>query len=44
VVTQLVDDLAYHAGLTGGQPGNEPAFMPAHETARFRAGTQSIPV
>jgi hypothetical protein len=28
VVSQLVDDLSYHADLTGGQPGSEPAFMP----------------
>jgi len=41
VVSQLVDDLSYHAGLTGGQPGNEPAFMPAYEAARSRVGTQS---
>jgi hypothetical protein len=33
VVSQLVDDLSYHADLTGGQPGNEPAFMPAYEAA-----------
>ncbi len=44
VVSQLVDDLSYYADLTGGQPGNEPAFMPAYETARFRVGTQSAPV
>jgi hypothetical protein len=31
VVSQLIDDLSYHADLTGGQPGNEPAFMPAYE-------------
>jgi hypothetical protein len=30
--------------LTGGQPGNEPAFMPAYEAARSRVGTQSAPV
>jgi hypothetical protein len=29
MVSQLVDDLSYHADLTGGQPGNEPAIMPA---------------
>jgi hypothetical protein len=28
------DDLSYHADLIGGQPGNEPAFMPAYEAAR----------
>ena len=26
---KLVDGLSCHADLTGGQPGNEPAFMPA---------------
>jgi len=31
VVSQLVDDLSYHADLTGGQPGNEPALMPPYE-------------
>ena len=41
VVSQLVDDLSYHADLTGEQPGNEPAFMPAYEAARSRVGTQS---
>ena len=41
VVSQRVDDLSYHADLTGGQPGNEPAFMPAYEAARSRVGTQS---
>jgi hypothetical protein len=30
--------------LAGGQPGNEPAFMPACEAARSRVGTQSVPV
>ncbi len=30
--------------LTGRQPGNEPAFMPAYEAARSRVGTQSAPV
>ena len=44
VVSQLVNDLSYHADLTGGQPGNEPAFMPAYEAARSRVGTQSAPV
>ena len=44
VVSQLVDDLSYHADLTGGQPGNEPASMPAYEAARSRVGTQSAPV
>lgn len=44
VVSQLVDDLSYHADLTGGQPGNEPACMPAYEAARSRVGTQSAPV
>jgi hypothetical protein len=44
VVSQLVDDLSYHADLTAGQPGSEPAFMPAYEAARSRAGTQSAPV
>ena len=38
------DDLSYHADLTGGQPGNEPACMPAYEAARSRVGTQSAPV
>ncbi len=41
VVSQLVDDLTYHADFTGGQRGNEPAFMPAYEAARSRVGTQS---
>ena len=41
MVSQLVDDLSYHADLTGGQTGNEPAFMPAYEAARSRLGTQS---
>ena len=40
VVSQLVDDLSYHADLTGGQPGNEPACMPAYEAARSRVGTR----
>jgi len=44
VIGQLVDDLSYHADLTGGQPGNEPAFVPAYEAARSRVGTQSAPV
>jgi hypothetical protein len=44
VVGQLVDDLSYYADLTGGQPGNEPAFMPACEAARSRVGTQWAPV
>jgi hypothetical protein len=44
VVSQLVHDLSYHADLTGGQPGNEPAFMPDYEAARFRVGAQSAPV
>jgi hypothetical protein len=44
VVSHQVDDLAYHADLTGGQPGNEPAFMPAYDAARSRVGTQSAPV
>jgi hypothetical protein len=35
--SELVDDLSYHADLTGGQPGNEPAFMPAYEAARSRS-------
>jgi hypothetical protein len=39
-VSQLVDDLSYQADLTGGQPGNEPAFMLAYEAARSRVGTQ----
>jgi len=34
VVSQLVDDLSYRADLTGGERGNEPAFMPAYEAAR----------
>jgi hypothetical protein len=37
VISQLVDDLSYHADLTGGQSGNEPAFMPAYEAARSRS-------
>jgi hypothetical protein len=44
MVSQLVDDLSYHADLTGGQPGNEPAIMPALEAARSRVGRQSAPV
>jgi hypothetical protein len=44
VISHLVDDLSYHADLTDGQPGNEPAFMPAYEAARSRVGTQSAPV
>jgi hypothetical protein len=44
VVSQLVDDGSYHADLTGGQPGNEPALVPAYEAARCRVGTQSAPV
>jgi hypothetical protein len=44
VVSQLVDDLSYHADITGGQRGNEQAFIPAYEAARSRVGTQSAPV
>jgi hypothetical protein len=44
VVSQLVDDLSYHAELAAGQPGREPAFMPAYEAARSRVGPQSAPV
>ena len=44
VVSQLVDDLSCHADLTGGQLGNEPAFISAFEAARSRVGTQSAPV
>jgi hypothetical protein len=44
VVSQLGHDLSYHADLTGGQPGNEPAYMHDHEAARSRPGMQSAPV
>jgi hypothetical protein len=37
-------DLSHHADLTGGQPRNEPAFMPAYQAARSRVDTQSAPV
>jgi hypothetical protein len=39
-----VDDLSYHAELAAGQPGREPAFMPAYEPARSRVGPRSAPV
>jgi hypothetical protein len=46
VVSKLVDNLSYHADLTGGQPGNEPAFClltkrPNPVSARNRPGLTS---
>jgi hypothetical protein len=39
VASQLVDDLSYHADLTGGQPGNEPASMPAYASGQALGGS-----